>query len=182
MSLVRCFQTGAPESRPTKFWTKYMKSLTSETVRIDWTWLKIEKSPVALGQNDSGAPWFQTSWFPTSWAEPNVNVMLSPSVWNQNLIGSTQSGSYLVGRDSGHLPEPGVIIHYALSIVYNSLQNIIKLKITWIIWIHSCFINVWFVGSISIDGINIANVPLVELRGRLAIIPQDPALFIGTVR
>ncbi|TLD39578.1 hypothetical protein E2P81_ATG00565 [Venturia nashicola] len=37
-------------------------------------------------------------------------------------------------------------------------------------------------GSISIDGINIAEVGLGDLRSRLAIIPQDPTLFRGTIR
>ena len=37
-------------------------------------------------------------------------------------------------------------------------------------------------GSISIDGINIAQVGLKDLRTRLAIIPQDPTLFRGTIR
>ena len=37
-------------------------------------------------------------------------------------------------------------------------------------------------GSISIDGINIAAVGLHDLRSRLAIIPQDPTLFRGTIR
>ncbi|KAL2057140.1 hypothetical protein ABVK25_002879 [Lepraria finkii] len=37
-------------------------------------------------------------------------------------------------------------------------------------------------GSISIDGINIAQVGLKDLRMRLAIIPQDPTLFRGTIR
>jgi ATP-binding cassette subfamily C (CFTR/MRP) protein 1 len=37
-------------------------------------------------------------------------------------------------------------------------------------------------GSISIDGINIASMGLEDLRSRLAIIPQDPTLFAGTVR
>jgi ATP-binding cassette subfamily C (CFTR/MRP) protein 1 len=37
-------------------------------------------------------------------------------------------------------------------------------------------------GSISIDGINIAQVGLGDLRSRLAIIPQDPTLFRGTIR
>lgn len=37
-------------------------------------------------------------------------------------------------------------------------------------------------GSIKIDGINIGYVGLHELRGRIAIIPQDPILFGGTVR
>ncbi|KAK5109732.1 hypothetical protein LTR62_006572 [Meristemomyces frigidus] len=37
-------------------------------------------------------------------------------------------------------------------------------------------------GSISIDGVNIAKVGLHDLRSRLAIIPQDPTLFRGTIR
>lgn len=37
-------------------------------------------------------------------------------------------------------------------------------------------------GNIKIDGIDIAQVPREILRSRLSIIPQDPTLFLGTVR
>ncbi len=37
-------------------------------------------------------------------------------------------------------------------------------------------------GEIRIDGVNIAAVPLARLRRNLAIIPQDPTLFLGTLR
>lgn len=43
------------------------------------------------------------------------------------------------------------------------------------------FINI-HAGSIEIDGVNIASVDLETLRSRLAIIPQDPTLFMGTLR
>jgi len=37
-------------------------------------------------------------------------------------------------------------------------------------------------GSIYIDGIDVSKINLHDLRSRLAIIPQDPVLFSGTVR
>ncbi|XP_063350533.1 ATP-binding cassette sub-family C member 5 [Pelmatolapia mariae] len=37
-------------------------------------------------------------------------------------------------------------------------------------------------GSVIIDGINVAQIGLDDLRSKLAIIPQEPVLFIGTIR
>jgi len=37
-------------------------------------------------------------------------------------------------------------------------------------------------GSITIDGINISQIGLKDLRSSLTIIPQEPVLFSGTIR
>ncbi|KAM7536815.1 hypothetical protein Aperf_G00000088560 [Anoplocephala perfoliata] len=37
-------------------------------------------------------------------------------------------------------------------------------------------------GEICVDGINIAEIGLHDLRGRITLIPQDPVLFSGTLR
>lgn len=38
--------------------------------------------------------------------------------------------------------------------------------------------DVWY----RIDGLDVSTTGLFDLRGRLAIIPQDPAMFEGTLR
>ena len=37
-------------------------------------------------------------------------------------------------------------------------------------------------GSVAIDDLDISRIGLEDLRSRLAIIPQDPVLFVGSVR
>jgi hypothetical protein len=37
-------------------------------------------------------------------------------------------------------------------------------------------------GCIEIDGVDIASIPLQTLRSRLGMVPQEPTLFVGTLR
>ena len=37
-------------------------------------------------------------------------------------------------------------------------------------------------GSIEIDGVDISNVDLIQLRQQITVIPQDPTLIQGTLK
>lgn len=37
-------------------------------------------------------------------------------------------------------------------------------------------------GTVRVDGVDLASIGLNALRSRIAVIPQDPVLFSGTVR
>lgn len=37
-------------------------------------------------------------------------------------------------------------------------------------------------GKVEIDGVNIRDIGLETLRSRLALVPQDSILFLGTLR
>ena len=37
-------------------------------------------------------------------------------------------------------------------------------------------------GAVRLDGLDVASIGLDALRSQLAIIPQDPVLFSGTIR
>lgn len=39
-----------------------------------------------------------------------------------------------------------------------------------------------FKGSIVIDGVDVSRIGLQDLRSRLALVPQDPVIFSGTIR
>lgn len=49
-------------------------------------------------------------------------------------------------------------------------------------WIRSQKSNSSLIQVRSIDGLNTSTIGLLDLRRRLAIIPQDAALFEGTIR
>lgn len=48
--------------------------------------------------------------------------------------------------------------------------------------ISSSILNIVTNMAYSIDGLDVSSIGLLDLRGRLAIIPQDPAMFEGTLR
>jgi ABC-type multidrug transport system fused ATPase/permease subunit len=102
---------------------------------------------------------------PPSWPEhgeiqfKNVNMRYRPGLplalsnFNLNITGGERIG--IVGRTGA-----------GKSSILSTLFRIVELGS----------------GTISIDGVDISTIGLHELRSKLAIIPQDPTLFKGTVR
>ncbi|KAK9696593.1 ABC transporter [Popillia japonica] len=75
-------------------------------------------------------------------------------------------------------PEHGRIIFKNLCLRYNAIEENVLKNLNFTIEAGEKIVE----GSIIIDGVDTTEIPLDYLRSRIAIIPQEPVLFSGTMR
>jgi ATP-binding cassette subfamily C (CFTR/MRP) protein 1 len=97
-----------------------------------------------------------------------------------------QSKVGVVGRTGKSLPILfSMMIYFILSATLQLIFNVIFLytgagkSTLMVVLLRICELDS---GSIKIDGVDIRSVGLKKLRSKIAVIPQDPVLFSGTVR